>query len=516
MQRLFRTLLILFVVAGISSCDVLDNQNPQQSLPVDKSLETVSDYRTALVGTYNSLQEFDNGDSAAQLLFANDIITADAVWTGSFPTYVQIAQQQMAITNGSIEGQWNGAYVAINNANIIIDGIDKVDASQTAIDNIKGQALFIRALEYYYLVNYFAKPWGATADNSHLGVPLQLRPVTKQGDFKSPLRSPVDSVYSQIKSDLQQAEQLISLSPSTFDKRNRASSDAATALRARIALIQERWQEAANLSNEFITSNDYVLESDVTTFFRSEGSDESIFEVQNTTQDVPDPANTAITAVYNVDTRDDIQISVSYKNALQNIVNEEQEAMLDAADQNVADTRVTLLTTAGADGVDSLLTPPDVRTASDADNTTKYEDNVNASDNLPILRLPEMILTRAEALAEINGVNQESVDLLNQIRTRAIEVTESNGDPTSTAAIEYSVGDFSSKQELIDAILLERRVELAFEGHHKTDLQRREKDVNGTAWDADQLVFPIPQSQCDANSEITQNPGYGSCSQEGG
>lgn len=487
----FKLLIILLVAVGLTSCDLLENQEPQQSIPAEGGLETIGDYESALVGAYDNVQEFSNGDNSGQLAFANDIITGDAFWTGSFTTYVEIAAQQMSAANGSIEGQWNGAYEAINSANIILSGLSELDADQAAIDNIRGQALFIRALEYYYLVQYFAHPWGFTADNSHLGVPLQLEPVTSQDDFQQPSRATVAEVYDQITTDLQNAQGLISNTTP-----NRATNGAVTALLARIALIQEDWTRAANLANQVIPN--YVLLDSVTEYFRNELSDESIFEIQHTTQDVPDPANTSLTAVYNAGTRDDIQISQDYLDALDAIITDDQEAALAAANQTAVDTRETQLLTG---------------TRADTSNTTKYEDVVNEADNVPVLRLPEMILTRAEALVEdaptYAAVPQEAFDLLNSIRTRAITVTDANGAPGNESLIEYTPADFTSKQELIDAILLERRVELSFEGHRKTDLQRREMDVNGTPWDANELVFPIPQSQMDSNDNITQNDGYG-------
>ncbi len=103
----FKILVILIVIAGLSSCDLLENQTPQQSLPAEGGLETLGDYESALVGAYDHVQTFANGDNSGQLAFANDIITDDAFWTGSFPTYVEISSQQMSANNGSIEGQWD-------------------------------------------------------------------------------------------------------------------------------------------------------------------------------------------------------------------------------------------------------------------------------------------------------------------------------------------------------------------------------------------------------------------------
>ncbi|MEX0724020.1 MAG: RagB/SusD family nutrient uptake outer membrane protein [Gracilimonas sp.] len=491
MSRL-KLILVTIVITAFTACDVLDSPEPQQSLPADEGLETVADFESALNGAYNNVQEFSNGDNSGQLAFLNDIITDDAVWTGSFPTYVEVSAQQMSPSNGSITGQWNGAYEAINSANIILDNLDNLEADQAVIDDFRGQALFIRALEYYYLVQYFSLPWGATADNSHDGVPLQLESVTSDEDFSNPSRATVQEVYDQIITDLETADGLIQNTTP-----NKATNAAVTGLLARIALIQGEWTEAANYAGEITGDNAFSLGGSVTEYFQSELSDESIFEIQHTTQDVPDPANTSLTAVYNPGTRDDIQISQPFLDATDALITDDQQTALDAVDQSVEDTRVTQLlegTTAG----DS--------------NSLKYEDVVNAADNVPIMRLSEMMLTRAEALAEdantLLDVPQEAFDLVNEIRTRAMIVTDNNGAPTDPSIIEYDQADFNDKEEFIDAILLERRVELAFEGHRKTDLQRRGEDVGGTAWDAPNLVFPIPESQIDANDNIDQNDGY--------
>lgn len=487
-----KLILVTIVIAAFTSCDVLDSPEPQQSLPAEEGLETVADFESALIGAYNNVQEFSNGDNSGQLAFLNDIIAEDAVWTGSFPTYVEVAAQQMSASNGSIAGQWNGAYEAINAANIILDNLENLEADQAVIDNFRAQALYIRSLEYYYLVQYFALPWGATADNSHPGVPLQLESVTSEEDFSNPSRSSVADVYDQIIGDLETADGLI-----TNTTPNRATNEAVTGLLARIALVQERWTDAANLAGEITGNNAFALSDNVTEYFRSELSSESIFEIQHTTQDVPDPANTSLTAVYNPGTRDDIQVSQAFLDATDDIITDDQQALISAANQEAVDTRVTELlegTTAGES------------------NSLKYEDVVNAADNVPVMRLSEMMLTRAEALAEdattLADIPQEAFDLVNEIRTRAILVTDANGAPTDPSVVEYQRTDFNDKEEFIDAILLERRVELAFEGHRKTDLQRTQSDVRGTAWDDPSLVFPIPESQIDANENIEQNDGY--------
>lgn len=491
MYSITRKIVLLIVIAGLVSCDLLNQPEPKQSIAIDEGLETIKDYNALLVGVYNSFQQH-----AAQYVELNDYMSDNVFWIGSFPEYVEIASQQVTVNNRLIEDLWNVAYQSINGSNIIINGIVEVDAPQSEIDNILGQALFLRAIQYYYLVQYYAKPWGTTTDNSHLGVPLQLKPVLSQTDFQVLGRATLKEVYDQIIADLKKAQGLISNTDP-----NRATNGAVTALLARIALVQDRYADAAALAGDIMDDTKYELSDNVTDYFRNEFSSESIFEVQNTQQDAPGGGNYTLSVVYNILGRDGAHISDSYKQALKNIITNSQEAAINASNQIAIDTRVTELLATDAE-------PP--LEISDYTNTSKYEDEVNVADNPPILRLSEMILTRAEALAEVNGINQESIDLLNKIRMRAIEVKTANGDPGNESLIEFKMSDFSTKQELIDAILLERQVELSFEGHRTTDLQRRKLDVKGTQWDADRLTFPIPQSQIDASDgKIKQNPGYG-------
>lgn len=108
---------------------------------------------------------------------------------------------------------------------------------------------------------------------------------------------------------------------------------------------------------------------------------------------------------------------------------------------------------------------------------------------------------------------------MNQVHLRPIRVYNANGgseDPSTYFAYEGT--DFTSNAELLDAIRLERRAELAFEGKRKHDLQRLGQNVvsgtsgASTAPDGNALIWPIPEGECDANSEISQNQGYAGCS----
>ena len=129
----------------------------------------------------------------------------------------------------------------------------------------------------------------------------------------------------------------------------------------------------------------------------------------------------------------------------------------------------------------------------------KFSDP-NLLDNLIMIRVAEVMLNKAEALAYKSGVNQVSIDLLNAIHQRAY--------PAGQKPAPYSTADFTDKQSLIDQILQERRWELAYEGHDRFDKIRSGKQPNNIL-PQNRYAFPIPQREIDITSGlIKQNPGY--------
>lgn len=117
-----------------------------------------------------------------------------------------------------------------------------------------------------------------------------------------------------------------------------------------------------------------------------------------------------------------------------------------------------------------------------------------------VFRYAGVLLLRAEALLQLHGLNQETINLVNKIRDRA-----------STSLI--TLGQFSSKEQLNDFILDERFREQFMEGVRRDDLIRHGKFLEkarerGATADDHFLLFPIPQDAINANKKITQNSGY--------
>ena len=112
-----------------------------------------------------------------------------------------------------------------------------------------------------------------------------------------------------------------------------------------------------------------------------------------------------------------------------------------------------------------------------------------------IIRLAEMYLIRAEANARLSAAEQTVRDDLDILRNRA-------------GLADLNPATVTGQAALLAAVLQERRVELAFEGHRFFDLRRHGVATTVLALAPDRLLFPIPQAERDVNKSLTQNPGY--------
>ena len=126
--------------------------------------------------------------------------------------------------------------------------------------------------------------------------------------------------------------------------------------------------------------------------------------------------------------------------------------------------------------------------------------NNDGNNNFPVIRYADVLLMYAEALNEQAANNIEAYNAINRIRNRA-------GLPNLTTGL--------SQAAFRDSILLERRLELAFEGHRRYDLVRTKRLVSAMAAQNPSIkvqqhhyLLPIPQTERDVNSLLTQNPGY--------
>ncbi len=457
--------------AFLSSCEDRLELEPQQSLSTSLAFVDRRASEGSLIGVYSAVQDLEVFGSVPQTI--GDYQSDNVEFIGSFPTFQEIFQYTTLSDNGSISTIWADNYRAILAANAVIKNVPGVvDPAFTAAQKAQfvAEAQFLRAIVYFQLVNNFAQPINiGTASGP--GVPLVLEPF--EGEVTLPARATIGEVHSQIKADLEAAAAALPAAYTGEFTRGRATRGAAQGMLARLHLYRGEYAQAATFANQVIGSSTYALAANYG--FYNGLTPEDVFSVIMTAIDNSRTGSGGWASYYNpaeAGARGDCPIS----------------ADLVAAFQEEAGDRRFALTRRGANGM--LY-------------TTKFPDAVNNTDNAPVMRVTEMYLTAAEALAEQNGITAASLDLMNPLRVRA-------GLPVWTATT------FASKEAYIAAILKERRKELAFEGHRRMDLLRKGLplrpvgNVNRAASAAGQpkTILPIPQREIDLNTNLTQNQGY--------
>jgi starch-binding outer membrane protein, SusD/RagB family len=434
----------------VAACDSPLEVDPTASIDSNTALNTPRGIVLALNGAYRSLQSADIF-GLEEMVFP-DLYADNLDFSGTFQTHREVGLRNVSTSNGAVLAHWGSAYVGINRANNLLEAIPGVTAlTQAERDQYEGEALFIRSLHYFNLVRWFGD------------VPLVLTPskgITDQTGSSFPTRETAANVYTRIVTDLERAATLLP-TPRNNGRANRA---AAQALLARVYLERGDNALARDRATAVITSGLYSLNPSFRTNWTNKHSPESIFELSFSINN----ANSMAFWFYpqSLGGRWGFTPSVNLVNAFQ-----------------PGDTRLAAsIQTAGAG---ACPTAP-------CRYGFKYFRVGTGDDNVPILRLAEMYLIRAEANARLNAPDATVQADINVVRARA-------GLGATTAA---------GQAGLLTAILQERRVELAFEGHRFFDLRRHGVATTVLALAANRLLFPVPQAERDININLTQNPGY--------
>ena len=459
--------LILFIIFAIflTSCENELNIEPKQREDANTTLSTESGVTNVLTGAY-ALAANGNAYGGRILLYADllgvtgSLSTTDLRWRGSFGELRQMYIKTMQSNNVIIEGTYSRCYEIINAANTVIENIDKVkDADKKA--RMIGEANFLRSLAYFDLVRFFAKPYVSGQANTQLGVVIRPNAIYDFNADLSKERSTVDEVYKVIVDGL-------NLAYTNLPEENSFYADkyAARALLARVYLQQGNYAMARDAANDVIENSGHSLSQSYAAAFNHEtDNDEDVFAIQITKQTGVNDAVTFYASEDNGGRGGDFTIREAY---LEKFSDPDDRA----AFNYVNDANGRLL-------------------------TSKFTDQFA---NVGIIRLAEMYLIRAEAnLRAGTALGNTPLDDINLIRARA------HADDLATVTI--------------DDILVERELELGMEGFLIHDIRRTKRSIDISTdgdgsdillFDADELVFPIPLSETDANKKITQNPGYSS------
>ncbi|MFD2597396.1 RagB/SusD family nutrient uptake outer membrane protein [Sphingobacterium corticis] len=336
------------------------------------------------------------------------------------------------------------------------------------------EAKFVRALCYHALVQLFAKPY--TLDNgASKGIPLRLQAETNQDNNNIP-SSTVAEIYTQILADLNDAEQGLVEEQGT-NNTIRAHKNTAIALKTRVLLAMGRYEDVITEGNKIVsaaapfsapTGVNHALQGNVVNVFRTYNTTESILSFPMAEINPPGTQN---------------QLGFCYNQGSGNM-----EYTLNAAGAGIfanttawpaTDARRASLTADQTNGSLKLL--------------TKWAGVSPFIDWVPVIRYSEILLNVAEAEAEAGSLTRATA-LLQAVRSR------------SDAG--YTFTGLTTSESVVNAILLERRIELLGEGFRVPDLQRRNDPINSVGAGESvpvtdsRYVFPIPTAERSSNNEI--------------
>lgn len=472
-------LFFLLAILGLVSCRK-DKLSPMPETAIsdlvafqtpERALQTVN-------GMYAAVKtgQFYGG----RYLVYNDIRGEDfSNRTNNGITGFQTYNYTISSTVNEVANLWNAAYAALNRINVVIAGVENSSLPAAIKSQYVGEARFLRGLTFFSLVTLYARPYW-DENGTKPGIILYTEPQTTSGN-NNKARATVAQTYEQIIADLNYAEQNLLLTHGAGSALNqtRAHRNAAIALKTRVYLSMRRYADVITEANKIVstaapftasTGVPHSLAPNILNAFRAAGATaENIFSFPFTTNDLPgtqnslnqyySPGSVGGNGDYALNTADGIAANASWK---------------------AADARRGFIEVIGGQ--------------------SWFRKATANTDNVPVIRYAEVLLNLAEALARTNGLDARAVALVNAVRQRS--------DATTVIAP-------ATAQDLIDAILLERRIELLGEGFRSVDLLRLGQPLpvkpgvtTSIATTDAQYIWAIPNGELLVNKDAVQNPQY--------
>lgn len=451
-----RILLPAALLVASAGCDDVLQTEPTTSLSSTQMIIDGPTARAALNGAYSALQS--TSYYGLDLLMLGDLPADNAVWTGTFQFLNDVARNFILSDNTEVAALWTQIYRQIDRDNVIIDKVPGLAGVADSLKNdVIGQAYLMRALSFHNLV----KLWGP--------VPVPIAPAASPTDAESYTRAPVLDVYTQILSDIDKAQSLITNTTNT----RFATPLAARAVRARVLFYRASVTGNANAAADYQRALD-----EANAVFAAKG--------ENLTAAYAD-----LFTATGTNTAEDIW-RIAYTTTESNSMG---NYYLQAGRAEIAP----------SPNLDAAYPAGDLRKAYSISASGNINRPLNGNkfrarpgtEHIHVIRLAEVMLIKAEILARQSKL-AEAVAEYNIVRTRAGLARHTLGTQVTTQA------------EVLAAIDLERRLELAMEGDRWPDLlrQNRAVAVKSFADRPGQALFPIPLRDIRTSPKLTQNAGY--------
>lgn len=455
----------MLILTTCFGCNSLLEEDPPSLITPVQFFQEPGDAQAAVDAIYTHLR--GSGVYGQYYWLMGALASDEGTVNGFHPEMAEFSEFSLTPRNPVIAQVWSELYAAIHTANFAITHIPEAPISEGDATRLVAEARFMRALFYFDLVRMFGE------------VPLTREAITDGTQLQALPRAPLDSLYKQIEADFTFATEELPEKGAA----GRPGALVAVAFLAKVALAQKAYNRAFQLNRFVIQANVYSLVPDYADLFKvaNNNNSEVLFAINFgpgdqaplTTRTLPGELTGALPW---------------------GLPTEELVAAFDPQDRRL---QVSLLTSGQQSYVAKFW---DVAAEPGAGPT---------SNDLPILRYADVLLTHAEAINGLrNGSNSEALAAINAVRKRA------RFDGTEELNILPNLGSLNF-EDFQTAILAERQRELAWEGHRWFDLVRMEKLEEkvlaakpGSPVSATHRMLPIPQRERDLNPNLTQNPGY--------
>ena len=523
-SNLLKSIITIAVVSLIViSCGDDMNLTPLDAPSSETFFTNQSELELAINGVYNSTFHWTMGGTP--WFMALELAT-DHGFDRSAGMQL-VGQGGGSAGTGIFQNYWSNLYNSISRANNLLGNMSKAEetVSGDLLQRFEAEARFLRAYSYHHLTELYGD------------VPLLLE--VPRPDETQIGRTDKSVVVDQILNDLDFAAQILPASWSGSDD-GRVTSGTATALKARVALYNGRYQVASDAANQVIESGQYSLHPDYEEVFKLGGQRNSgvVFDIPYlvgvATHNLPRrhgsrqvgawsqnvPSQSLVDSYQAVDGQH-IDESPIYDPAKPF---ENRDPRLDASIVRPQSVLANIVFETHPDSIETFKIENGERVRVDNQDALnpfasftgylfrKYTNPDdfgarmdNSEQNIILIRLAEMYLVYAEAKIESNDIDQSVLDAMNKVRARGygVDFTDVNSYPAITT---------TDQTELRRELRYERKVELAVEGFRLFDIRRwgiADKVMDGSLIGRPRDAYSTISSPPSINRDIGHHPNYG-------
>jgi hypothetical protein len=500
------TLFLLVSMLALSGCDsIIEETEPSTAISQEVALSSPDAIRGVRASMFDRLHATD---LTTDWLLGPSSLADNTLWRGNQQRHQELNLNELR--DGIGTDAYGNLYDLINDANILITGIDDGALPEGERAKLQAEGLFMRALALHHAVRIFGydpdgqggviSPASGPGSGFDLGVEIRTTPTLDVADATPLERSPVSAVYEQIIGDLTQAGDLFQGLPGDQQEGSEffPSEAAVQALLARVYLYQRNWpaaDEAAQTALDLAASS---FGSGLAT--ADSASLRSIFDERNGNPE----------AIFTVDTNPETE-SVGINDAISAYTTIQWQAQLPTDDlvdlYDAADPRLAAWYDPCFDEANNEVKEGCSTINEPGFELTKYSSEQGVSryaDDYIHLRVAEMYLIQAEARLNESGVGA-GIGRLNDLRA-------------ARGLADLVPGDFTF-DSAYDEILDERRRELVAEGHRFFDLKRLGRDIrkvrgldgrgrDDLPFNSFRILDDFPPAELEVNTLLRQNPGY--------